>query len=177
MEKAVSEYERENNQPETGVPSAHILEQLRQSEVGNGKINAKHSVIHQGSLTPRTGTTFINSLSNKVAPLQIATSSNGTNFYVKVQDAYNKGSYQTFFIRGGEKLNTKVPLGTYLIRYAAGEIWHGPQCMFGMDSIFSKADKKFLFQQNGNQIQGYQVELILRRDGNLRTSKISRGQF
>ena len=63
-----------------------------------------------------------------------------------------------FFIRGGDTFDTEVPLGTYSIKYAAGRTWYGPQCLFGVETIFKKADYTFEFQQQGNEISGYRIE-------------------
>jgi hypothetical protein len=125
---------------------------------------------------PRNGTLVNKFRRAGQAPLEIATAGDGDNFYVKVQDVSNS-AYKTIFIRGGDTFDTEVPLGNYSIKYAAGRAWYGPQCLFGVETIFKKADYTFEFQQEGHQISGYRIELILQRDGNLSTTQIARDHF
>jgi hypothetical protein len=110
-------------------------------------------------------------------PLNIKTSSDGYHYYVKVVDKVTNNELSSYFIRGGESLNIKVPLGTYEIRYATGKQWYGVSALFGPETTYSKADSKFTFSFDGYQYNGYTVELIKRQGGNLRTSAIHPSQW
>jgi hypothetical protein len=70
-----------------------------------------------------------------------------------------------------------VPLGTYELRYASGKRWYGTQCLFGRQTVYSKAEKLFSFHVEDNRVVGYTIELILQAGGNLQTSQISREEF
>ncbi len=83
----------------------------------------------------------------------------------------------SFYVRGGQEFETKAPLGIYELRYASGETWYGTQHLFGPDTIYSKADSTFNFTATGTGYNGYTVELILQTSGNLRTSRMSPGEF
>jgi hypothetical protein len=37
----------------------------------------------------------------------------------------------TIFVRGGENVETLVPLGSYYVRYASGTTWYGHDHLFG----------------------------------------------
>ena len=113
----------------------------------------------------------------QVAPFRIVTPSGAENYYVKLADAFSGKTVMTFFVYGGQSFETKVPLGTYRVKYATGSTWYGEDHLFGPDTHYSEADKTFEFSVQGNQISGYTVELIRQRGGNLHTKSISANQF
>lgn len=71
----------------------------------------------------------------------------------------------------------KVPLGTYELRYAVGQSWINDEEYFGKETTYLKADKKLTFSSDGAEVRGVAVELILQRNGNLSTSRISKLAF
>ena len=91
----------------------------------------------------------------------------------------------TMFVRSGQTAEMEVPLGTFEFRYATGDVWYGEQRLFGHDTIYNKADRKFEFEQNitntstGQTIKttGIEVTLYKVADGNLSTRRISKDQF
>ena len=112
----------------------------------------------------------------RLAPFEIR-SSPGGHYLLKLVDVYSKSDVMTVFIRGGVTVNVDVPLGTFEVRYAAGERWYGYEHLFGPDTACSKADKTFEFRIEGNQISGYTLTLYKVAHGNLHTSKIPRRSF
>ena len=82
-----------------------------------------------------------------VAPLSFRTSP-GSNYYVKLVD-HNNHTEMTIYMRGGESFETLVPLGTYEIRYAAGDVWYGQAHLFGKSTAFSKISESFDFTFDG----------------------------
>jgi hypothetical protein len=125
---------------------------------------------------PENGYVFLSSGEN-IAPLQISIPNYGKDFFVKLVNPYTNQSVKEFFIRSGQTVKTDVPLGTFHLKYAAGNIWIGKYNLFGLDTVYSKTNKEFSFHQLGDQVNGYTVELILRAGGNLRTSKIDSKDF
>lgn len=127
-------------------------------------------------ITPYNGE--IRSFTNleRVAPLEIQTST-GSNYVLKLKDAYTKESIMTIFIRGGNDIEIKVPLGTYEITYASGDKWYGYDYLFGPDTGYSKADEVFSFRNTGYQITGYTITLYSVSNGNLRTQNINQAEF
>ena len=97
--------------------------------------------------------------------------------YRKLTDWETGAPVQTIFIRAGQTAETTVPLGSYRLRYAAGETWLGEEKLFGDATIYSQADKRFDFERQGNQVSGYTVELILQTDGNLSTRRIPKSPW
>jgi hypothetical protein len=113
---------------------------------------------------------------NGIAPLKIKVAL-GNNFFIKVVDLRTENEVQVMFIKGGESINTKVPLGTYVIKYAVGKTWYGEQLRFGPKTSYLKADKNFIFDRQGNKTRGYTVELIVQPHGNLKTSPLDPSNF
>ncbi|NOY35561.1 MAG: hypothetical protein GXP44_01410, partial [bacterium] len=112
-----------------------------------------------------------------VAPLEIVTKEGVYHHFIKVTD-WNTGKViKTIFIHAGKSIETKLPIGTYEIKYASGEIWYGEKYLFGPKTIYSKADKKFNFTETYEGYSGYTIELIMQYGGNLRTSKIPMSEF
>lgn len=112
----------------------------------------------------------------RLAPLEIVTRA-GTNYFVKLVDANTGVAVEFMLIRGGDRLEVLMPLGTYELRYATGETWYGEELLFGPATRYSRADAPFQFRNNGYQYEGYTVELYLQAGGNLDLDSISASQF
>lgn len=110
-----------------------------------------------------------------VAPLGIETHP-GSNYYVKLVDMAGR-TVMAMYVEGGRPFETEVPLGIYEMRYASGKTWYGTKHLFGPETAYAKADSRFEFTFDGNQYNGYTVELFLQNNGNLSTSTMSAGSF
>lgn len=111
-----------------------------------------------------------------IAPFSISTEPD-LNYFVKLVDEETNVTVMTIFIRGGQSVETNVPLGTYEFRYACGKYWYGEEELFGPWTVYMKADKKFDFYNDGSRIMGHKVELIMHVDGNLHTQEINKNNF
>lgn len=125
---------------------------------------------------PPNGDTHYYQQAEAVAPLKITTQASA-NYFIKLVDKNTGKLALTIFIRGGQSVNTKVPLGTYEFRYACGTNWYGEEQLFGPGTVCEKADKIFDFYHNGSQITGHTVTLVKQANGNLPTSTISKDNF
>ncbi len=125
---------------------------------------------------PLTGVMTRNFFGTGVAPLEIKTTS-GKHYYIKVVDWTSKREILTAFIRGGEPFETEVPVGSYQIKYAAGESWFGPLLDFGEAAAYSRCDDRFDFTKTAEGYSGYTIELILQTRGNLDVDPISAEDF
>jgi len=112
-----------------------------------------------------------------LAPLQFETARGNSNFYIKVVDYLSNQPIATCFVRGGEKLLLHIPVGTYRIRYATGSIWYGTKDLFGPETAYSEADDKFDLSIQGDEVQGYTIELYKQLNGNLSVKNISKAEF
>lgn len=131
---------------------------------------------HPSLLVPASGTIRRHTTVYGIAPLEIKTSS-GSNYLVKLEDISTGINILDVFIRGGSTVNIEVPLGTYRLKYAAGQTWYGYKYYFGPSTSYSKADSTFRFYDDGYQVSGYTVTLYQVLDGNLSTSRLSPSQF
>jgi hypothetical protein len=112
-----------------------------------------------------------------VASLKISTRDIEQSHIIKIIESGTNKEILKAFLRGGHSLEFDVPLGSYIITYAAGEKWYGEHFLFGPHTAFGKADNVFEFKQKGDQVSGYTVELYLLPHGNLQTSRLSAFQF
>jgi len=111
-----------------------------------------------------------------IAPFEIK-SSTGSHYLVKLADAYSDSDVLTVFVHGGSTVQIDVPLGTYIVKYAAGTKWYGYKHLFGPETSYSKADETFRFERNGYQVTGYTITLYTVLHGNLQTSTIRPEDF
>lgn len=125
---------------------------------------------------PANGEVYTHTRRESVAPFEIK-SSYGISYLVKLSDASTGQPVLTVFVRGGNTVNLDVPLGTYIVKYAAGDKWYGYCYLFGPTTSYSKADETFTFRYNGNQVSGYTITLYKVRNGNLTTKAISPDEF
>jgi hypothetical protein len=111
-----------------------------------------------------------------IAPLEVRTSS-GNDYFIKLFNVADEQEELAMYVEGGRTFTTNVPLGTYELRYAAGNVWYGERHRFGPDTAYYEADKQFTFYRQGSSVNGYTIELILQMDGNLRTRRIGPARF
>ncbi len=115
------------------------------------------------------------------AKLTIKTPSGKNSNLVKLKSSLHKTDVLSVFIRPGQTVTIKVPLGSFKLYYASGEKWYGNNFLFGPSTIYSAADDIFTFERTVDQYYEYftewNVELILQQSGNLETSKVSASEF
>jgi hypothetical protein len=74
-------------------------------------------------------------------------------------------------------LSTTVPQGRYLLKYASGHRWYGYEDYFGNDTAYSKASSTFDFTVNDERASGYSITLHKVKNGNMRSSQITKAEF
>jgi hypothetical protein len=121
---------------------------------------------------PATGILAVDDPDDRIAPLTIKTSPGG-GYFVKLEESISGNVVMTFFIVGGETLRVRVPEGSFILKYATGDRWCGEANLFGQDTATKQADDIFIFVKS----RGYNIELIARKGGNLRTKTIDRSRF
>ena len=112
----------------------------------------------------------------RIAPLAVVTLESSSHFFVKLEDWDTGAPIMGIFIRAGQSIETKVPLGSFRLKYATGTQWFGDsnEDLFGPETGTYQADKRLNFHQTADQISGHKIELYLQPDGNLRTAHINR---
>lgn len=95
------------------------------------------------------------------------------NVLVKLETLQGREVTQGF-IRAGETHRFNLPAGTYVLKTASGGAWYGSDLRFGDDTQYARADDTFPLLEPGVY---WTVELIPRRDGNLREVRIGANDF
>jgi hypothetical protein len=126
---------------------------------------------------PANGETQNYTFGEAIAPFKIQSQA-GSNFLVKLADASTGSTAMTIFVRGGENVETLVPLGSYHVKYASGTTWYGYDHLFGdYHTGYSKADEVFDFTVDGDTVRGFSITLYTVEGGNLSTSGITASEF
>lgn len=117
----------------------------------------------------------------ELAPLTFVTNP-GADYYVKLVDPQTKSDLFGIYVRGGQRMEVRVPLGDYEMRYAMGHTWYGIPNRFGPGTAYFRAEQVFTFSKtsdgsDGYTINGNVVELILQQNGNLSTAPIGAEDF
>jgi hypothetical protein len=139
---------------------------------------AQHSdpIFSSDPSLPQRGEIQLSSSDAPLAPFEVKSSA-GTNYFVKMYDVDRGKDVVTFFVRGGETVAVKVPLGTYKVKYAAGDKWYGRKDLFGPDTSYNQAGTTFYFHIEGKQISGYTITLYKVPNGNLPIHGITASEF
>lgn len=125
---------------------------------------------------PATGHIWVHSGTSRIAPFSIAAGSD-ENYFVKLVKVSTGRSVLDVFVRSGDTAEIRVPLGTYELRYASGKQWYGRKLLFGSSTVYSKADREFTFNVEGNVINGHRITLYTVPNGNLSTQHIQPAEF
>jgi len=86
------------------------------------------------------------------------------------------------YVGRNSTFETKVPLGTYKITAAYGQIWYGEKHLFGEHTsyfrlVLTNGADAFTFSRAKNQILGHHIILTAHFDGNLQTHRIGGNDF
>ena len=110
------------------------------------------------------------------APLDIVAEP-GANYFVKLVSPGSRTPVLTAFIRDGQKLSIKAPLGTYNLHIASGKYWYGPKYLFGPETLLSAAEQNFSFEETSAGYEGYTLELTPQINGNLHVRDVDASQW
>jgi len=137
------------------------------------------------NVLPENGTVFIgqeildnfSNNPNQYAPFSVTAGDYGNNYYIKLKNAETNQDSIAFFLKNGETVQIKVPLGVYTFCYATGNTWQGTDKFFGYGTAYYQADELMTFYVNGNQIMGRKVYLTKTSAGNMPEKSISSSDF
>ena len=99
------------------------------------------------------------------------------NCYVKLRDVYTDEVVLSFIVHAGMSVDVNIPFGEYELTYACGDEWFGYAKLFGIKTSYYKAEDTFLFEDYGDSVTWWTVELFLQYDGNLDTDTIDPDEF
>ena len=135
---------------------------------------------------PPTGDIVARRRRSAIAPFAVETEP-GPSYLLKLVNISNPKDQIMVFVRGGETYSTKVPLGTYHLKAATGDVWYGRQHLFGAQTRFLRVRNKdranddgaqaFKFSQSGNRVFGLRISFKKVVGGNTSEEPISREEF
>lgn len=97
----------------------------------------------------------------------------GANYFIKLVDAASGAPKVSYFVYGGSILTTDAPVGTFVVKHAAGDIWCGEQKLFGDNTSTKKGTNLVTFREDYT----YTYFLTPMQNGNFPTKRIPRSEF
>jgi hypothetical protein len=134
--------------------------------------------------TPATGELRAGPARGPNALLKIVTES-GSNYLIKLVNLTNARDQIVIFVRGGDTFETRIPLGDYKFRAAAGQTWYGREDLFGPATQFFRLRNKtapleqhvLRFYQDGQRLSGNSIVLKPADEGTLQRETMSKADF
>lgn len=114
-------------------------------------------------------------------PLKVV-ADNGTNYALKLVNAYTNAEALLFYVTGGTALEVNVPAGQYYVRGASGSQWYGELKLFGSGTRYFRMSQRNDSSGEGSRFtfaQGRTYTLTLKgvTDGNVSAPSISAADF
>ena len=109
-------------------------------------------------------------------PLKI-TNAPGANTLMKLIRVSDASEVMSIFIRAGETVEVKVPLGSYKAKMASGQTWYGDAVRFGPNTSYATLDIILDFSVEGNQLLGHELMLTRVKNGNLHQVPLQANEF
>lgn len=92
---------------------------------------------------------------------------------IKLYTPYTDDLVIMFFVRAGQTAKVEIPVGVYEIRVADGKKWYGVDNWFGVNTIATRHDEMYTFDQNSE----WTITLFRVKDGNLTSTRIDIEDF
>jgi hypothetical protein len=93
------------------------------------------------------------------ASLRIRTPPGKHHYLVKLVDFEDRREAAVGFVRSGTTLVARLPLGAYELRYASGETWFGPECLFGPSAQYGRLHRPILLTEAERTAADSTIEL------------------
>ena len=133
---------------------------------------------------PKTGIVKVYSKNKRLAPLKILTDKDTlnifgdeNNYFFKLYDCDTNKEILSFFIKAGEDLEIKVPLGSYVLKYVSGTTWYGEKFLFGYPSNYFVFSQVLKFSEGYGYYEGHTITMYKQKNGTLSTKSILEENF
>lgn len=113
---------------------------------------------------------------NNAPPLKV-TNAPGANTLMKLVRTTDGVEVMSIFIRAGQTVEVRVPLGSYTAKIASGQTWYGDSIRFGPNTSYATLDAVLRFYVEGQQLVGNELTLTRIKDGNLKQVPLSAYDF
>jgi hypothetical protein len=128
---------------------------------------------HEQPGAPRTK--VFKSHQASIAPFRLSVTPNGSVYFKLVYQG--NVTVMTGYVEAGDTLVATAPLGCYRLRYATGAVWADENNLFKETTATFEADKELCFTRDGSELRGEQIDLTLKRSGNLSVTALDRQKF
>jgi len=130
-----------------------------------------------GATSVKTGVIDAPVGGNTIAPLTVV-APKSSHIYIKLVDTQSDAVVLTGLIRSSERLEMRVPLGSFRLRYAAGLDWYGKDKLFGNSTEYAEAGTTLEFKAAADgRVTSYEIELVAQKEGNLRNKGLKASDF
>ena len=127
---------------------------------------------------PQTGLFEADVEDDCIAQFNVTSYDESAPCFIELIDISNEDNVVTLFVNPGETARIMVPLGSYKMICASGEIWYGPRYLFGPDTTYTKASKIYEFEKEASgKIEGWSIDMTPQEEGNLHMDEVSKGQW
>lgn len=115
--------------------------------------------------------------SEALAPLSVTADKESRCYVILDPIDDQPENYMSFYVSAGKTAEVSVPLGTYLIYYASGDVWYGPTELFGSTTRRYLCQDVFEFYDDGEYYQGWTLELYEQADGNMDSDPVDENEW
>lgn len=98
-------------------------------------------------------------------------------YHVKLKDHTSQQEVLSFFLHGKNTVNFNVNYGTYDLYFAHGDVWFGPDLLFGNDTEYMMAKFPITINANNDSVQIWTPSIILGDDLVIDTTSIHPSEF
>jgi hypothetical protein len=101
----------------------------------------------------------------------------GANALIKLINVKDGEEVISIFLRAGETVEVRVPLGNYKAKIASGQNWYGDSIRFGPKTSYAIFDTTFNFYIEDNKLVGNELTLTRVVNGNLKQDPLNADDF
>lgn len=127
-------------------------------------------------LLPETGI-FRSAAPRAAVSLRIRIAPGKGHYLVKLVNLDERQEAAFAFIRSGSVLALRLPFGIYELKYASGETWFGPECLFGSSAQYGRLQRFILLTEKENAAATSTIELPSGASGMQAAERISEFDF
>ena len=97
--------------------------------------------------------------------------------FVYFKNLKNSAYDFAFYVKAGSSATVNAPTGTYILYYASGKNWYGPELKFGQGSHFYKSPDPITLEEDETSYDVLELTLYEVVDGNMDTDPIDESEF
>ncbi len=109
----------------------------------------------------------VNTAASRGRTVTVRVDKGGRNTYVQFADADTGVIRGDAFISPGKNVNIKIPEGTYIVRFASGSAWYGPNLLFGPLGTYSASDPIIVAKEKWKIVAGVSTDTFVLHDATL----------